>query len=109
MARSSTLRRVVSADAQRAMSRTRLQRPVRELEALVDRQVPVDRVLGGSVEYVQSKEDRSDWAVVVATRLDLAQKDTFDLSLRIGEALNALADDSPEGDWLHVSYRLDNV
>ncbi len=107
MVKSTAIRRPVTPKAREVIAQWKLQPLVDALEELVDRHVPPDRVRGGSVEYFQSMESPNDWDVAVTTKVDLPSDELFDLSLRIGEALNEVIDSLPGDNWLHMTYHLD--
>lgn len=85
-----------------------MERLVEKMAELVDALVAPQTRCGGSIDYVRSFENSLDWEIVVVTKLAVSSAERFDLSTRIGNALNELlTTECSDPNWMRVTFRLE--
>jgi hypothetical protein len=102
--------RIVDEQTNEVMAQMDLENLVSQMAAIVDSNIEPATYRGGSIVYQPSIENPDDWEVVVVTRLVISRQERFDLSLRIGEALNRTITAGPsDASWNRVAFGLNPV
>ncbi len=100
--------RIVADNARSLLLANSFRQHTEVMADLVDNYIDKNKRLGGSVEYLSSFEDTSDWEIVVATEVAVSSAERFSLSMKIGDALNeVLRKTGNDSTWAHISFRLD--